>query len=130
MVSSRIDSEEGSVDSFLLIAPLMVVVLLLFGLFHYGLAVNEMTNIATLMGRELARDPYAKSIEALAQEKIRELNGRGGQSAALSDFHVMYISMGGRTFLQLVLIGKGFKVGPFLVQPSSKSLTLVDDWAQ
>lgn len=114
--------EEGSVDSFLLIAPLMLAGLLLFGVFQYALSVNHLTSTATFIGRQIAREPHAENLDSLVSAKLR------GIASEVSDFHVMRMKLGERTFIQLVVLGSAMSIGPIRVQPSGKSLTLQDDW--
>lgn len=118
----KFSHEAGSIDSLLLLGPLLSVMLILFGLLQYGLSVNELNHTAALIGRQVAREPYSIEVVRLVTQKLQS------QNVKVTDFHVMQIGLGNRTFIQLVLVGGKIRIGPIQVQPSGKSVILLDNW--
>lgn len=115
-------AETGSIDSFLTLIPVFLLVTSLFALFHYGLSQNELASSAALVGRQISRQSNAENLNELTQRIISEENLR------VTDFHVMRYSIGKRNFVQLVLVGKPVRIGWTTLTPSARSLTLVDEW--
>lgn len=118
----KVDTETGSVDSFLMLMPIILLSIMLFGLFQYGLVVNTLTNDAILIGRQLARSASGDNLESSAKRTIL------AQKLEVSDVHLMRFNLGNRVFLQLILVGRTFAIGPFQMTPSGKSITPVDFW--
>lgn len=116
------NADTGSVDFILILVPILIISITLFGLFQYGLAVNTLTHKAILIGRQLARFPEADNLERLTESELSALD------VEVSDFHVMRYTLGNRVFIQLVLVGKTILSGITNVTPSGKSLTPVDNW--
>ena len=115
-------SENGSVDALLFIIPIIFLMIILISLFQYGLTLNTLNSSAVLIGRDIAREPEMSGTTARVQSLIEEHN------LEVVDFHIMNVPIGNRVFIQLVLIGKTFKVGRFSITPSARSLTLQDSW--
>jgi hypothetical protein len=115
--------ERGSVDSFLVLTPIVLTMILIFTLFEYGGSVNSLTNHATLVGRQLARYPSSMNLDDLTEKVLAK------QEIDVSDYHVMRITLGRRTFIQLTLIGRKFDFGGYVLAPAGKSLTLVSSWS-
>ena len=114
--------DTGSVDFVLILVPILVISITLFGLFQYGLAVNTLTHQAILIGRQLAKFPDVDNLEMLTESRL------SASDVEVSDFHVMRYTLGNRVFIQLVLVGKTILSGITNVTPSGKSLTPVDNW--
>ena len=115
-------SENGSVDALLFIIPIIFLMIILISLFQYGLTLNTLNSSAVLIGRDIAREPEMSRTTARVQSLIEEHN------LGVVDFHIMNVPIGDRVFIQLVLIGKTFKVGGLSITPSARSLTLHDSW--
>ena len=114
--------ESGAVDSFIILIPILFIATSLFSLFQYGVSQNELSSSATLVGRQIARQPNSDNLNDYAERIISHENLR------VSDFHVMSYPMGNQIFIQLVLVGKPVRIGWTVLTPSARSLTLVDQW--
>lgn len=114
--------EGGFIDSFLILAPILLVTAVLIFLFHYGLTLNSLSLSAKLVGRQIAREPQNPDLSAFAEEVISR------EKIEVSDFHVMRFPIGNQVFVQLVLIGRTKNFGWWTLTPSAKSLTLADQW--
>lgn len=118
----RVRLEGGFIDSFLILAPILLVTALLIFLFSYGLTLNSLSLSAKLVGRQIAREPQRPDLSALAEEAISR------EKIEVADFHVMRFPIGNQVFVQLVLIGRTKNFGWWTLTPSAKSLTLADQW--
>lgn len=115
-------AEAGSIDSFLILIPTLMLTTSLLGIFHYGLTQNQLASSATLLGRQLARQPSVGNLNELTQKIISREN------LGDVDFHVMRYPIGNQSFIQLVLVGRPVRIGWSTLTPSARSLTLVDQW--
>ncbi len=123
MAQDLLGRDRGSVDSFLVLTPIVLTMMLVFVLFEYGGSVNSLTSHATLVGRQLARYPDSMNLEDLTEKVLMK------QGINVSDFHVMRITLGKSTFIQLTLIGRKFDFGGYALAPAGKSLTFVSSWS-
>ena len=114
--------EQGGVDALFLIVPTLILATSLYSLFQFGMAQNYLTSSATLVGRQLSREPDAQDLSALTQSII------SSEKIRISDFHVMRFPIGNRIFIQLVLIGDSIRIGGLIATPSARSLTVMDQW--
>lgn len=114
--------ENGSIESFLVFIPILLTSVIALSLFQYGITAHALASDATLVGRALARYPESSDFEELTEMVLLK------QGISVSDFHVMRIVLGSRTFIQLTLVGKKISVGTYSIAPAGKSLTLVDSW--
>lgn len=118
----EIKNESGSIESYLVIAPVLLLVVGLIQLFQYGLAVNTLGLDATLVGRQLARTPDARDLNSIAEESISR------NQILVDDFHVMRFNVGNQVVIQTILVGKPINFGMVHFTPSGKSLAVVDQW--
>lgn len=121
LLASEHNPDRGSVDSFLIFVPVVIVVAATLTLFQYGLAVNELSRNATFIGRELARTPIGPNSFPIAKSQVV------AEQTGIADFHIMRYPIGDQTFIQLVLIGKPIRFAWFTMTPSGRSLTVVDN---
>jgi hypothetical protein len=118
----RSAQEEGSIESFLVLIPILLTSVVVLSLFQYGITSNALAGEAMLVGRALARYPESADFEELTEQVLQR------QGIKVSDFHVMRIVLGKRVFIQLTLVGKKLSIGSYSIAPSGKSLTLIDSW--
>jgi hypothetical protein len=114
--------ESGAVDSFFMLIPILILVTSLFALFRFGLNQNELSSSATLIGRQITRQPNVENLTELTERVISRENLR------IADFHVMRYPIGNQLFVQLVLVGEPIRIGWSALTPTARSLTLVDQW--
>ena len=114
--------ERGSVDSYLVLIPTLLIAIALYSCFQYGFSVNYLNSSAIFVGRQIARDPNNEEPARLV-EQILKREGIEAQS-----FHVMRYPIGDRVFLHLLLVGKPIRLGPATLTPSARSLTVLDQW--